>query len=138
MFVWGKPLIFNNFAFITCRSGQGLLRKWQLIFYGTDENPVRVPRNINADFRTGKALFNGANVNNGSSRNSGRFSSSSSSTSSSSSSPAAFSFPAPTFTFPNFFNTFKRFKRSSPEEEGGNKAEDDDMDLDYQVFDTYF
>ena len=26
------------------RRGQGLLRKWQLIFYGTEENPVRVPR----------------------------------------------------------------------------------------------
>jgi proprotein convertase subtilisin/kexin type 5 len=26
------------------RRGQGLLRKWQLIFYGTEENPVRLPR----------------------------------------------------------------------------------------------
>ena len=31
------------------RRGQGLLRKWQLIFYGTEENPVRVPRS-SADF----------------------------------------------------------------------------------------
>ncbi len=28
------------------RRGQGLLRKWQLIFYGTEENPVRVPRDL--------------------------------------------------------------------------------------------
>jgi len=26
------------------RRGQGLLRKWQLIFYGTEDNPVRLPR----------------------------------------------------------------------------------------------
>ena len=31
------------------RRGQGLLRKWQLIFYGTEENPVRLPRS-SADF----------------------------------------------------------------------------------------
>jgi hypothetical protein len=34
------------------RPGQGLLRKWQLIFYGTDQNPVRIPRNI--EFRGGR------------------------------------------------------------------------------------
>jgi hypothetical protein len=28
------------------RPGQGILRKWQLIFYGTDQNPVRIPRNV--------------------------------------------------------------------------------------------
>ena len=28
------------------RRGQGLLRKWQLIFYGTEESPVRLPRNV--------------------------------------------------------------------------------------------
>lgn len=26
------------------RPGQGLLHKWQMIFYGTDENPIRLPR----------------------------------------------------------------------------------------------
>jgi len=34
------------------RRGRGLLRKWQLIFYGTEDNPVRLPRNI--EFRTGR------------------------------------------------------------------------------------
>lgn len=34
------------------RAGQGLLRKWQLIFYGTDQNPVRIPRNV--EFRGGR------------------------------------------------------------------------------------
>jgi subtilisin-like proprotein convertase family protein len=34
------------------RPGQGLLRKWQLIFYGTDQNPVRIPRNV--EFRGGR------------------------------------------------------------------------------------
>ena len=28
------------------RQGQGLLRKWQLIFYGTEDNPVRLPREV--------------------------------------------------------------------------------------------
>ena len=71
------------------RPGQGLLRKWQLIFYGTAENPVRVPRNTN--FRAGKQ-FSGFG----------------------SSSP--FQPSTPRFSFPNFFNTFRRFKRSSSEE----------------------
>ena len=34
------------------RRGRGLLRKWQLIFYGTEDNPVRLPRNI--EFRNGR------------------------------------------------------------------------------------
>jgi len=31
------------------RSGGGLLKKWQLIFYGTEESPVRLPRSFNSD-----------------------------------------------------------------------------------------
>lgn len=34
------------------RRGRGLLRKWQLIFYGTEDNPVRLPRNV--EFRGGR------------------------------------------------------------------------------------
>eukprot|EP00095_Tigriopus_kingsejongensis_P009291 snap_masked-scaffold175_size286436-processed-gene-1.14 protein:Tk09291 transcript:snap_masked-scaffold175_size286436-processed-gene-1.14-mRNA-1 annotation:"furin-like convertase" len=75
------------------RSGQGILRKWQLIFYGTQENPVRVPRNV-GNFRTGKQS-SGFNV------------------------PSTFTFQPskPLFTFPNFFSAFKRFKRENREEE---------------------
>ena len=38
------------------RRGQGLLRKWQLIFYGTEANPVRLPRSFSSptSVRTGR------------------------------------------------------------------------------------
>lgn len=69
------------------RAKQGILRKWQLIFYGTQDNPVRVPRNVGST-RTGKqsTLFN---------------------------IPASFSFQPskPAFSFPNFFSSFRRLKR---------------------------
>lgn len=77
------------------RSNRGLLRKWQLIFYGTDENPVRVPRNVGG-FRSGKQ--------------SSEFATHQSSRPSSSHFADAFTFPAPNFNFPSFFS-FKRFKR---------------------------
>eukprot|EP00096_Caligus_rogercresseyi_P011194 TRINITY_DN4331_c0_g1_i1.p1 TRINITY_DN4331_c0_g1~~TRINITY_DN4331_c0_g1_i1.p1 ORF type:complete len:661 (+),score=93.36 TRINITY_DN4331_c0_g1_i1:122-2104(+) len=40
------------------RNSAGILNKWQLIFYGTETNPIRVPRNING--RTGKSSFFGS------------------------------------------------------------------------------
>lgn len=70
------------------RPGQGLVRKWQLIFYGTAENPVRIPRNV-GNFRTAKQ---------------------------SSQFTPSFVFPThsqPAFSFPNFFSSFKRLKRDT-------------------------
>ncbi len=76
--------------------GRGLLRKWQLVFYGTNENPVRIPRNVGG-FRTGKQ--------------SSQFSRPLPPPSPLRPSVPSFSFPAPSFSFPNFFNAGKRLKR---------------------------
>ena len=70
--------------------GRGLLRKWQLVFYGTNENPVRIPRNAEG-FRSGKQSsgFNPPPHP-----------------------PRPFTFPgAPSFNFPSFFNAARRFRR---------------------------
>ena len=79
------------------RSGKGLLKQWQLIFYGTDENPVRVPRNADV-FYSGRQspVFSRSNQPSPRSFN-------------------TFSFPtsSPTFTFPNFFSSLKRLKRTA-------------------------
>ncbi|CAB4056797.1 PCSK5 [Lepeophtheirus salmonis] len=50
-----KLEVLNMGSSAPLRSGQGLLKKWQLIFYGTENNPIRVPRNIN--IRNGKSFF---------------------------------------------------------------------------------
>ena len=76
--------------------GRGLLRKWQLVFYGTNENPVRIPRNAGG-FRSGKQAsgFNPPPHP-----------------------PRPFTFPSSTqgilgqsFNFPSFFSAARRFKR---------------------------
>jgi proprotein convertase subtilisin/kexin type 5 len=97
------------------KPGQGKLLRWQLIFFGTDENPVRVPRGVDevtavrpraqkqmADF----GRFSGSVVDQQFSE--GVFA------------PAL---PPQSSAFPNFFNSFKRLKRwifGENEQEDGN------------------
>jgi len=49
---WGEPTagtwtleIFNMAADGNFNRGKGILHKWQMIWYGTENNPIRIPRN---------------------------------------------------------------------------------------------
>ena len=127
------------------RPNRGLLKKWQLIFYGTEESPVRVPRNTG--FSSGSSSgFSGSGSGFGSPSSSSSgfrtgkqlqgFSSSSNAPRGRTPIPAGppisgsgFSFPSPSFSFPNFFSTFRRLKRWALDEEEEDEFEDfDDLD----------